>query len=304
MKVFGGRVLTLAATGALAGSLLVVGGVATASTAGVSAVSAAGAVVHACVNKKSRYARIVNATTRCRTTEVRVTWGGESGGGGGGQGPAGADGPRGLTGAQGPAGKDGATGPVGPAGKPGVNGKDGAPGKDGKDGATGPQGPAGKDGERGLAGPKGDDGKQGAPGKDGQPGSPGKDGERGPAGPKGDDGKQGPKGDKGDSGGFGSVTVVSSNFSGKTGSVSCGYGKVATGGGFSGIKGTVVTSMPTANGGVPSGWTVSLNGSHDDDDDKSMNSSEAGKQTPSPELQKGGGQGNGGTVYAICVSKS
>src|SRR5437868_10366041 len=77
LKIVGGRVLTLAATGALAASLLVIGG-ASASAAGVSAASAPGTEVTACVNKKSRYARIVTPTTRCRVTEERITWGGET----------------------------------------------------------------------------------------------------------------------------------------------------------------------------------------------------------------------------------
>jgi hypothetical protein len=139
-KVRGGRTLTLAAVGALAASILTVGGVATAS-------SAAGEV-HACVHKKTRYARIVNPTTKCRKTEERILIGGASQ----------------TTIQQGEQGAQGAKGETGPAG---------------------PQGPKGADGKNGLPGK---DGENGLPGKDGKDGLPGKPGERGPQGPKGDPG--------------------------------------------------------------------------------------------------------------------
>ncbi|MEV4890271.1 hypothetical protein AB0K48_12855, partial [Nonomuraea sp. NPDC055795] len=132
------RVLPLAAAGALAASLLTVGGVATASTSSA-------AEVHACVHKKTRYARIVNPATPCRKTEIRVLIGG-----GGGHSTSGVQGPQGERGPAGPAGPTGATGPTGPQGPKGVPGLKGA---------TGPQGPKGLDGKDGATGPKGADGK-------------------------------------------------------------------------------------------------------------------------------------------------
>ncbi|MGP3918775.1 hypothetical protein [Nonomuraea sp. 10N515B] len=107
--------LTLATVGALAASLLAVGGVATAS-------SAAGEV-HACVHKKSRYARIVNPATKCRKTEERVLIGGGS------QGTTTIQqGERGPEGPQGPKGETGPAGPAGPQGKQGLQGPKGDPG--------------------------------------------------------------------------------------------------------------------------------------------------------------------------------
>ncbi|XVQ85250.1 hypothetical protein ACQP15_41750 [Microbispora siamensis] len=134
--------------GALAGSVLVLGGAATAS-------SASDAAFYACVNKSTRYMRLVNATTTCKTTETKVSWnktGPQGPVGIGGTGPQGPAGPQGLRGPQ------GMRGPQGPKGDTGPQGPKGADGKDGKDGATGPQGPKGDPGK---------DGKDGAPGRDG-----------------------------------------------------------------------------------------------------------------------------------------
>ncbi|WP_281286519.1 hypothetical protein [Herbidospora galbida] len=134
--------------------------------------SAADTVIYACVNKKTRYARIVNATTKCRATETKVTWGG--------QGPQGPAGLQGMTGATGPQGPKGQTGPQGPKGQTGVAGPQGAKGETGpagpqgpkgETGATGPQGPKGEAGPAGPTGPKGANGTDGKDGKDGAPGS-------------------------------------------------------------------------------------------------------------------------------------
>ncbi|MEV3986513.1 hypothetical protein [Nonomuraea sp. NPDC049758] len=238
INVRGGRTLTLATVGALAASLLAVGGVATASSAA--------SEVYACVHKKTRYVRIVNPTTPCRKTEERVVIGGSTT-----QLNGGTSGPKGDQGPQGKQGPQGETGPVGPQGKPGL------PGKDGERGPAGPQGPKGDDGKDGLPGKNGQDGQ------DGKQGLPGKDGERGPEGPKGDTGPQGPQGPKGEPGTGGGVTgatVVSANFShNKSASASCPAGKIATGGGYSaGANGKTTGSYPTVEGGTPKGWTVTF----------------------------------------------
>ncbi|NRQ34033.1 collagen-like protein [Nonomuraea sp. NN258] len=154
MKVRGGRTLTLATVGALAASLLAIGGVATASSASNE--------VHACVHKKTRYTRIVNPGTKCRKTEERIVIGGSTGVTAGVQGPKGDTGPQGKQGpqgVQGPKGDTGATGPQGPQGKQGV------------------AGPQGLKGEKGDPGKNGIDGKDGVDGKNGQDGKDGKDGQ-------------------------------------------------------------------------------------------------------------------------------
>ncbi|MFI7134997.1 hypothetical protein ACIBQ1_55690 [Nonomuraea sp. NPDC050153] len=217
-KVRGGRTLTLAAVGALAASLLTVGGVATAS-------SAAGEV-HACVHKKTRYARIVNPDTKCRKTEVRILIGGASQ----------------TTVQQGEQGATGAKGEPGPAGPQGPKGETGLKGPQGLKGDTGPQGP------------KGADGKDGLPGKDGKDGLPGKDGQDGKDGLPG---KPGPKGDPGGA----DVTVYTKSASiGKngSGSVSCEGGDMATGGGF-----TLYQVGARATMSAPSGTSTWVVKAHD-----------------------------------------
>ncbi|GAA0853565.1 hypothetical protein ACFQVD_26335 [Streptosporangium amethystogenes subsp. fukuiense] len=139
----------------LATAVLAVG-LSTVTTASA-AQTAPGDVVYSCVNKKTRYVRIVNASAKCRTTEEPLSWGGQ-----GQQGIA-------TAGPQGPAGRDG---------KNGTDGKDGAPGPAGPrgyTGKTGPQGPAGKAGAPGEAGKPGAPGKDGADGKDGVDGKDGQD---------------------------------------------------------------------------------------------------------------------------------
>ncbi|MEU4830080.1 hypothetical protein [Streptosporangium sp. NPDC023615] len=49
------------------------GGITSASAADT---ASAGGEVHACVDRKTRQARIVNASTTCRTTEFKTSWGG------------------------------------------------------------------------------------------------------------------------------------------------------------------------------------------------------------------------------------
>ncbi|MEV0351038.1 hypothetical protein AB0H88_35090 [Nonomuraea sp. NPDC050680] len=214
IKIRGARTLTLATVGALAASLLAVGGVATASSA---------SEVYACVHKKTRYARIVNATTPCRKTEIRMVIGG------GGQSTTT------IT-----EGTKGDTGPQGPKGDTGLQGRQGLPGKDGKDGLPG------KDGKDGLPGKAGADGKDGADGKNGLPGKDGTDGKNGLPGKDGQDGKDGK--------GITYTTYTRSNtFSSGSGSASCDSGDVATGGGFSiSGNGNVTSSAPSG----ASSWSV------------------------------------------------
>ncbi|HUR04656.1 MAG TPA: hypothetical protein VM347_19080, partial [Nonomuraea sp.] len=214
IKIRGGRTLTLATVGALAVSLLAVGGVATASSA---------EEVYACVHKKSRYARIVNATTPCKKTEIRMVIGG------GGQSTTT------IT-----EGTKGDTGPQGPKGDTGLQGRQGFPGKNGKDGLPGKNGTDGKDGLPGK------DGKDGLPGKNGADGVDGKDGKNGLPGKDGKDGVDGK--------GITYTTYTRSNpFSSGSGSVSCSSGDVATGGGFS-ISGSANVTSSAPSGG--SGWSV------------------------------------------------
>ncbi|MDX3103559.1 hypothetical protein [Nonomuraea angiospora] len=260
-KIRGGRTLTLAAVGALAASLLTVGGVATAS-------SAAGEV-HACVHKKTRYARIVNPTTKCRKTEERILIGGAS-----------------QTtiqqGEQGSQGAKGETGPAGPQGPKGADGKNGLPGKDGKDGLPG------KDGEDGKNGLPGKDGKDGLPGKDGKDGLPGKDGERGP---------QGPKGDPGDGAAYISYTKTASLTSTGSATASCDKGGMVTGGGFSftALKNAVVMSSAPSGS---TGWTVSV--AKDDNGYNTYSSTTTEEKTTSSGNH---GTSVSGTVYVVCLGQ-
>ncbi|GII00088.1 collagen-like protein [Planobispora takensis] len=158
-----GKPVYLAAAAVL---LVGVAGTATASAQ----VAAPGDVVTACVHKKTRYMRLVNATASCRTTEFKTSWGGQSQ-----QGVA-------------TAGPQGERGPAGPAGPKGDTGQ------------QGPQGFRGPQGKQGVPGPKGDTGPAGPAGKDGKDGAPGPKGETGPAGPKGETGPAGPAGPAGKDG--------------------------------------------------------------------------------------------------------
>ncbi|MEU4571510.1 hypothetical protein [Nonomuraea sp. NPDC023979] len=262
LKVRGGRSLALVSAGALAASLLTVGGVATASS-----VSSAAGEVTACVHKKSRYARIVNPTAKCRTTEIRMIIGGGETQPALSSGTRGQAGPRGPQGLQGPKGDAGPVGPRGPQGKQGLPGKDGAPGKDGQ------QGPAGKDGQ---------DGKPGLPGKDGQPG------------PKGDTGPRGPQGPKGDPGGAANLStyVETASIKNGSGTATCKSGDLATGGGFSvDWRYQVTASMPSGG----NGWTVRASKGNNNDYDVNSKSAQ-------PEVStQGGNHGSAGSVYVVCL---
>ncbi|WP_277350207.1 hypothetical protein [Nonomuraea composti] len=281
IKVRGGRTITLAAVGALAASLLTVGGVATASSAA--------SEVHACVHKKTRYARIVNPTTKCRKTEERILIGGSS--------------TSTTTVQQGEQGRQGERGPAGPQGKPGIQGPKGE---------TGPVGPQGKQGEPGPQGPKGADGKDGLPGKDGKDGATGPRGPQGPQGPKGNTGPRGPQGPKGEPGsGATYTTQIIKEFVSGTGTetVSCANG-VATGGGYS--FGTLKNAVVTAS--YPSGtssWTVTVvkddNGRGNDDDKKGA--TPTGTPAPSEQNTESLTHGNNGAsvsgdIYVVCLKKA
>lgn len=281
IKLIGRRFGAAASVGALALSLVVVGGAATASTAAEE--------VHACVHKKTRYARIVNPTTKCRVTEIRVTWGAGGDtltGTGGPVGPAGKDG---KTGAQGPAGKDGAQGPAGPKGDKGIQGVAGPAGKNGEDGKPGAAGPKG---DTGPAGPKGDDGKPGLPGKDGTNGTNGtngKDGATGPAGPKGEKGEPGKDGAS-------AVYTTYSQFSSisnlGTVTATCKAGDVATGGGFSFTSFKNVRVIGNAPSGT-TGWSVTV-----EKDDNGYGNNSAAETTTSNH-----GTSVKGSVYVVCLKK-
>ncbi|WP_326826223.1 hypothetical protein [Streptosporangium sp. NBC_01756] len=316
----GGRTIAVVAVGVLAGTLFTTGGSAVASSAG--------ADVHACVNKKTRYARIVNPTTVCRTTEIRVTWGdgnsqprgvntaGPQGPAGrtGAQGPAGPKGEQGFRGAPGRNGRDGA---AGPKGEPGLRGAPGQDGAKGEAGAQGPAGPAGPKGEQGLRGAPGQDGKDGAAGPRGEQGLRGAPGQDGAKGATGAQGPAGPAGPKGEPGTGGSVKIGSDSesfsFSGDgTKQVSCGSGEVATGGGYSlsQVKGNVLVtaSAPTFSGKKPSGWTVSIDVNSNSGNGVAANSAPTSSPSATPnannQLTTGGQSGSRitGTVYVICAA--
>ncbi|ACZ91610.1 hypothetical protein Sros_8979 [Streptosporangium roseum DSM 43021] len=303
-KLPGGRTIGVVAVGVLAGTLLTAGGSAVASSAGTE--------VHACVNKKTRYARIVNATAACRATETRVTWG-DGGSQSQGVNTQGPQGPAGRNGAQGPAGQQGPQGDRGFPGKQGLPGKDGQnglPGKDGqnglpgKQGEQGEQGPRGQDGKDGAPGAKGDTGPRGLPGekgdtgprglqgaegdkgRDGAPGAKGDTGPRGLQGVKGDTGPQGPKGDPGTGGGTLSVQTAYGEIGHNGGTASCKANEVATGGGYSlsDSRYIVTASMPSGS----TSWSVKISKlPGDNDNDRSLS----------------GGGGSKGTVYVMCAKK-
>jgi hypothetical protein len=251
IKLPGGRTIGVLSVGVLAGSLFAVGGMATASSA-----STAAKVIYGCVNKKSGYVRIVNATTVCKPTEYKIYWN-----------QAGTPGADGATGV----GGTGATGPQGPQGPRGLQGERGPAGQQGPKGDTGAAGPQGPKGDTGATGPQGPKGQDGKDGSNGTPGAKGEKGDRGPAGqqgPKGDTGATGPKGEKGDPGTGGSVkpTVVTLSFDLKgedrSGEkfVPCGTGKVATGGGYtltdSSASAQIYESAPMVQGTTPIGWKI------------------------------------------------
>ncbi|WP_269750623.1 hypothetical protein [Herbidospora daliensis] len=246
IRLPGGRTIGILTVGALAGSIFAVGGMATAS-------SAADTVIYACVNKKTRYARIVNATTKCRATETKVTWGGQ-----GAQGPMGLQGMTGATGATGPKGQ---TGPQGPKGQTGAAGPQGAKGETGP---AGPQGPKGETGATGPAGAKGEKGENGPAGPAGPAGAKGADGRNGVDGKDGKDGKDGAPG--------GVTPVIKTGVSSLVDSSSdiivtwCDPGKKVVGGGHEVVSGSdfvknVSMSKPNVNGNS-TGWAVRVTLDH------------------------------------------
>jgi hypothetical protein len=286
IKVRGGRTLTLAAVGALAASLLTVGGVATASSAA--------AEVHACVHKKTRYARIVNPATKCRKTEEHILIGG---GTSTTNVQGGVQGPKGDTGAQ---GKQGATGATGPQGPKGLDGKDGQPGKDGlpgKPGQDGKDGLPGKQGETGPQGPKGDKGLTGSQGPRGYTGA------TGPQGPRGATGPQGPKGEDGKDGtGAAYTTYTKQESINSTGSktASCAQGGMVTGGGFS--FGTLKNAIVMGSAPDGNGWTVSV--AKDDNGSNTYSSTTTDtSKTEDPKTTTSGNHGTSvsGVVYVVCM---
>jgi Lamin Tail Domain len=95
--------------------LVLVTGVALAAEPG--ARTPTSAVIHACVNKKTRVVRIVGAAASCRRSESAIAWNGQGVRGVAGEpGAAGPQGPAGPAGAKGDTGKAGPAGAVGPAG--------------------------------------------------------------------------------------------------------------------------------------------------------------------------------------------
>jgi hypothetical protein len=121
--------------------------------------------IWACVKQVGGAVHIVNVSTRCKKSEVKLSWTGAKGEAGpaGPKGEAGPAGPRGANGTNGAAGVVGATGPAGSS--TGTTGAQGVTGATGPQGATGPAGPTGAQGvtgATGLTGPTGPTGPSGA----------------------------------------------------------------------------------------------------------------------------------------------
>ncbi|MBB2912383.1 hypothetical protein FHS43_003666 [Streptosporangium becharense] len=301
-KLRGGRTLAVLSVGVLAGSILTVGG----SAAAVA--SSADGDIYACVHKKTRYARIVNASARCKPTEIRVTWSQS----GGSQGVA-------TAGPQGEQGRPGPQGPKGDKGETGLRGPQGETGPQGKQGPAGPQGPKGETGAQGPQGETGPQGKQGPAGPQGPKGDKGDKGETGPRGTTGPAGPQGPKGEPG-TGAKLSTYINKDGFhfgdGDGTASAKCNTGDIATGGGYqANLKRSVVTaSYPSASGT----WTVTVdndygifdfnaNSNGNANANGNANSSAAPSPTGKSEEKGVSAQGFGssasGTVYVICAGK-
>lgn len=135
--------MRLTTPAALLATAVLAVGLGSITTASAAQTAAPGDVVYACVNKTTRYARIVNANAKCRKTETPFSWGG--------QGQTTVSGP-GAQGATGPRGPQGAKGDTGPAGQPGPVGPRGFRGWPGKTGPAGPVGPTGAPGKPGADG--------------------------------------------------------------------------------------------------------------------------------------------------------
>jgi hypothetical protein len=101
-----------------------------------------------CVVKKTKRARVVRVTERCRRHETRMTWrkyqkfATNSAASSSGDAVVGVPGPQGLTGDQGPQGATGAQGVQGPQGVAGPQGPQGDRGETGPAGSQGPAGPS------------------------------------------------------------------------------------------------------------------------------------------------------------------
>ncbi len=117
-------------------------------------------VIQACRAKITGLLRVVSDPSKCRRSELPISWNI--------QGPAGAAGPAGPVGPAGPTGAGGPQGPKGDQGPGGPQGERGLPGPQGPAGTQGPQGPAGAPGP---AGAQGTAGPQGPPGPKGDPGA-------------------------------------------------------------------------------------------------------------------------------------
>ena len=162
-------------------------------------------VIRACLNPETGKTRIIHKTTRCKRSEVRVTWVRGKRGPQGAKGAPGAAGPAGAAGANGAAGATGATGATG---APGVAGPTGATGATGGIGPAGPTGPVGLTGATGSTGIDGNAGATGPVGPQGEIGPIGPIGVTGPAGATGPTGATGPAGPAGTGG---SGTMLSSS---------------------------------------------------------------------------------------------
>jgi len=114
--------------------------------------------IWACVKQVGGAVHIVNVSTRCKKSEVKLSWTGAKGENGA-AGPRGEAGPKGASGVNGANGIQGVAGATGPAGS-----STGTTGAQGVTGATGPAGPPGAQGVTGAAGPTGPTGATGPSG--------------------------------------------------------------------------------------------------------------------------------------------
>ena len=123
--------------------------------------------IWACVKQVGGAVHIVNVSTHCKKSEVKLSWTGAKGepGPAGAKGGAGPAGPKGANGVNGTNGANGVVGATGPAGSStGTTGAQGVTGATGPQGATGPAGPTGAQGVTGAVGPTGATGATGPSG--------------------------------------------------------------------------------------------------------------------------------------------
>jgi lamin tail-like protein/collagen triple helix repeat protein len=142
---------------ALVAGLAVLAGIASFTALATSSSATESAVIQACRHKKSGLLRVVPDPSKCRKSEIPISWNVQ-----GPPGPAGPAGSAGPPGSQGPKGDPGAAGPQGEKGEAGSQGPAGPQGSQGAQGATGPQGPSGAQGPAGPQGPPGPKGDPGA----------------------------------------------------------------------------------------------------------------------------------------------